>query len=167
MCDQQSLRSACAYAQSDQSLCKSLEYSMTVKLPTEHHLEFLSLKGGCTGLDESTLVKCHIVGILMRRLISNKNRNTSHWYHFTLLKIYMVNIRGTFGKFLEWSCISETDLQILSCLISFFLYVMAQISRSYYNADTKQNIVNTCTAWFKHILFVYFVHRTTYKDIQY
>ena len=35
---------------------------MTVKLLTEHHLEFLSLKGGCTGLSESTLVKCHIVG---------------------------------------------------------------------------------------------------------
>ena len=29
--------SACAYAQSDQSLSKSLEYSMTVKLLTEHH----------------------------------------------------------------------------------------------------------------------------------
>ena len=28
---------------------------MTVKLLTEHHLEFLSLKGGCTGLSESTL----------------------------------------------------------------------------------------------------------------
>ena len=57
MCDQQSLRSACAYAQSDQSLCLSLEYSMTVKLLTEHHLEFLSFTGGCTGLSESTLVK--------------------------------------------------------------------------------------------------------------
>ena len=33
-CDQQSLRSACAYAQSDQSLCLSLEYSMNVKLLT-------------------------------------------------------------------------------------------------------------------------------------
>ena len=57
MCDQQSLRSACAYAQSDQSPCLSLEYSMTVKLLTEHHLELLSLKGGCTGSSESTLVK--------------------------------------------------------------------------------------------------------------
>ena len=57
MCDQQSLRSACAYAQSDQSLCLSLEYSMTVKLLNEHHLEFLSLKGGCRGWSESTLVK--------------------------------------------------------------------------------------------------------------
>ena len=40
-----------------QSLCKSLEYSMIVKLLTEHHLEFLSLKGGCTGSTESILVK--------------------------------------------------------------------------------------------------------------
>ena len=30
---------------------------MSVKLLTEHHLEFLSLKGDCTGSSESTLVK--------------------------------------------------------------------------------------------------------------
>ena len=30
---------------------------MTLKLLTEHYLEFLSLKGGCTGLYEATLVK--------------------------------------------------------------------------------------------------------------
>ena len=30
---------------------------MSVKLLTEHHLEFLSLTGDCTGLSESTLVK--------------------------------------------------------------------------------------------------------------
>ena len=35
---------------------------MSVKLLTKHHLELLSLKGGCTGSSESTLVKCHIVG---------------------------------------------------------------------------------------------------------
>ena len=57
MCDQHRLRSACAYAQSDLSLCYSLAYFMSVKLLTEHKLEFLSLKGGCTGLSESTLVK--------------------------------------------------------------------------------------------------------------
>ena len=43
MCDQKRLRPA--YVQSDQSLCLSLEYSMDIKLLTEHHLEFLSLKG--------------------------------------------------------------------------------------------------------------------------
>ena len=57
MCDQQSLRSACAYAQSDQRLCLSLEYSMIVKLLIEHALEFLSLKGDCRGSFESTHVK--------------------------------------------------------------------------------------------------------------
>ena len=30
---------------------------MTVKLLTKHHLEFLSLTEGCTGLSKSTLVK--------------------------------------------------------------------------------------------------------------
>ena len=30
---------------------------MIVKLLTEYHLEFLSLKGGCTGSSESTFVK--------------------------------------------------------------------------------------------------------------
>ena len=30
---------------------------MSVKLLTDHHLRFLSLKGGCTGSSESTLVK--------------------------------------------------------------------------------------------------------------
>ena len=30
---------------------------MIVKLLTEHHLEFLSLKGGCTGSSESTRVQ--------------------------------------------------------------------------------------------------------------
>ena len=43
--------------QSDQSLCLPLEYSMNVKLLAEHHLEFLSLKGGFIGQSESTLVK--------------------------------------------------------------------------------------------------------------
>ena len=30
---------------------------MSIKLLTEHHLEFLSLKRGCTGSSESTLIK--------------------------------------------------------------------------------------------------------------
>ena len=41
---------------------------MSAKLLTEHHLEFLSLKGGCTCSSESTLVrmshcwKSHVTG---------------------------------------------------------------------------------------------------------
>ena len=69
MCDQQSLRSACACAQSNQSLCLSLEYTMSDKILTEHHLEFLSFTGGCTGSSKSTLAKCYIVGNHVSRLI--------------------------------------------------------------------------------------------------
>ena len=53
MCDQQRLRPACACAQSGQSLCWSLEYSLTITLPTEQNLEFLSLKGDYTWVSES------------------------------------------------------------------------------------------------------------------
>ena len=35
----------------------NIEYSMNIKLLTEHHLEVLSLKGGFTGSSESILVK--------------------------------------------------------------------------------------------------------------
>ena len=51
-----SLRS-CAHAQSDQSPCLLLEYSINIKLLTEHHLEFLSFQGDCTGPSESILVQ--------------------------------------------------------------------------------------------------------------
>ena len=51
------LSSACAYAQSDQSISLSLEYSMSVELLTKHHLECLSLKRGCTGSSKPPLVK--------------------------------------------------------------------------------------------------------------
>ena len=44
--------------------------SMSVKLPAEHNLEFLSLKGGCTGSSESKLSKCNIVGNVMLYFIS-------------------------------------------------------------------------------------------------
>ena len=54
MCDQQRLRPACAFVQSVESPCQLLEYSMTIKLLTEQHLEFVSLKGG---LSESNYVK--------------------------------------------------------------------------------------------------------------
>ena len=46
-----------AYAQSDQSLCLSLKFSMTVKLLTEHRLECLSIKESGTGSSEPTIVK--------------------------------------------------------------------------------------------------------------
>ena len=52
-----------AHAQSDQSHCWSLDYSMMVKLLIEHHLEFLSLKGGCTGSSVYTCQKATLLEI--------------------------------------------------------------------------------------------------------
>ena len=57
VCATSRLRPACAYTQSDQSLCWSLEYYTSIKLLTEHLLEFLSLKGCCTDSSQSAHVK--------------------------------------------------------------------------------------------------------------
>ena len=51
------MRPAKAYAQTDQSLCLSLNYYISVKLLIELNLVFLSITRGCTGSSESTLVK--------------------------------------------------------------------------------------------------------------
>ena len=63
-----------------------------VKLQTEHHLEFLSLKGGCTGSSESTLVKMthcwesHVVAHMF---------DINYWllYHVSHLKISLLSAR--------------------------------------------------------------------------
>ena len=65
---------------------------MSVKLLTEHHLEFLSLKGGCTCSPESTLVKMphcwksHVAAqialstssMVIKGFVQNAIRPTSH-----------------------------------------------------------------------------------------
>ena len=71
MCDQQGLRSACAYPQSSQSLCLSIECSVSVGLMTGRRLGFLCLGGWgavrvCLGLRMSG---GHIVGNHMPLLI--------------------------------------------------------------------------------------------------
>ena len=91
MCDQQSLRSACAYAQYDQSLCLSLEYSMIVKLLTEQHLQFLSLKGGCTGSSESTLVKmphCWKLHVTAHIVLGENTRIVKDFFNFCRWEIF-------------------------------------------------------------------------------
>ena len=91
MCDQQSLRSAFELAQSDQSLCELLEYSMTVKLLAEHHLEFLSLKEGCTGLSESTLVK--MPHCWKSHVLAHSYKNITHLFR---LQIDLTFLRSRF-----------------------------------------------------------------------
>ena len=103
-CDQQSLRSAWAYAQSDQSLCLSLEYSMIVKLLTKHHLVFLSLKGGCTGSSESTLVKmpnCRKSQVAFQLWYSAK-KHINAWY-FIWIICFTQKIKKDITKFVVCS----------------------------------------------------------------
>ena len=67
---------------------------MIVKLLTEHHLEILSLKGGCKGSSESTLVK-----------ISNcwKSHVTAHLSIFQLLdeftQVLLQDLQNKDGNF--------------------------------------------------------------------
>ena len=91
-CDQQSLRSTCAYAQSDQSICLSLEYSIIVKLLTEHHLEFLSFKGSYTGSSQSTLVKMPHCW---------KSHVTAHFWNKLSFKIIIEHGQGKTNKMLH------------------------------------------------------------------
>ena len=116
MCDHQSLRSACAYAQTDQSLCLSLEYSMSVKLLTEHHLEFLSLKAGCTGSSESTLVK-----------MSNcwKSHATAKILYCILLNCRLVVLSNT-----KQLCLESTFFKCFKVkkdLISFICFFLSKV----------------------------------------
>ena len=109
MCDQQSLRSAWAYAQSDQSLCKSLERSMTVELLNEHDLEFICLKGvGCTGSYESTLVKmphCWKSHVTAQRCLQNTSVFTG-----TNMSTGDLKFKGI-RKFLDLNIMQKVDKQ--------------------------------------------------------
>ena len=58
MCDQQSLRSAVHTLSLIRAFVSRLNIiCVNYKPLTEHHFEFLNLKGGCTGSSKSTLVK--------------------------------------------------------------------------------------------------------------
>ena len=117
MCDQQSLRPACAYAQPDQSLCLSLEYSMSVKLLTEHRLRFLSLIGECTGSSESTRSKCHIVGNHMLWLIQ---KSISMMIQFSCHNhIYLEYLRFFFNRSYKYNNVIKLTFNFSICCVYF------------------------------------------------
>ena len=77
---------------------------MTVKLLTEQHLEFLSLKGGCTGLSESTLVK---IPHCWKSHVAAHIFKTSMGLFF-LLQLFFVVAYWTFNPAFE--CITQCKL---------------------------------------------------------
>ena len=70
---------------------------MNIKLLTEHYLEFLSLKGGCTGSSESTLVEIqHSWKSRVSAHISEFNKTRTKTYpslSFFFLLFFIINNR--------------------------------------------------------------------------
>ena len=99
---------------------------MTIKLLTEHYLEFLSLKGGCTGSSESTHVKMphcwksHVrVHMILSYLISTQAFMKAHLGDNCVQNF----IRGGIMYILsEHSFLSSLSIHIISILISYFSY---------------------------------------------
>ena len=95
---------------------------MIVKLLTEYHLEFLSLKGGCTGSSESTLVKmsnCWKSHALAQFIYGLRNGDIS----FRLLLISL------------FSCLQE----LVS--VCFFIELLV----SFWTVSTMLDITRVCT----------------------
>ena len=146
MWDQQSLRSACAHAQSDQRLCLSLEYSMTNKLLTEHYLEFLSLKGGCTGSSASTLVKMpHCWKSHVTYYVFDTN-----WTHF---EMFLVNIHNVLINKLTLFWPMEFSIKLLTiksgCSIEFIDGSQVLVSKIYCISFSKDRFClnKQCRPW--------------------
>ena len=72
---------------------------MIVKLLTEHHLEFLSLTGGCRGSSESTLVKMsncwksHATAQLYYVKFA-KSERLSHSYELQLVSVFFFLVKS-------------------------------------------------------------------------
>ena len=84
---------------------------MNIKLLTEHHLEYLCLKGGCIGSSESTLVKMphcwksHVVGHVtcvkfakwcLRSLRPWMDGRQSLWYAISSVRAFSANYSDIF-----------------------------------------------------------------------
>ena len=85
----------------------SLEYSMSVKLLNEHRLEFLCLKGCCTGSSESTLVKIPHCW---------KSHVTAQLFQDPIERPSLISIQS-------WMILHNTDVGALNKLISLYCFI--------------------------------------------
>ena len=128
---------------------------MTVKLLTEYNLEFLSLKGGCTGSSESTLVK-----------MSNcwKSRAAAHliYYYFFQTKVASISIPNIYST--SGNCRYKDNEQLLT--IKFFNETWTlSITIAYENQGAKnQGTRNTPYSW-KDINFACVLYEELFPDI--
>ena len=117
---QQSLRSACAYAQSDQSLGKSLEYFMTVKVLIK------------TSFGVSKLTRCYVQHFLSPYIDSEVN----HKRHF--IKIPFIN-KGI--EFIDLHSIFK-DNSVISSIPNYFNNSETPIICYKYNKPIRSTIFN-------------------------
>ena len=80
------------------------EYFMSDKLLTEHHYEFLSFKGGCTGSSESTCVKMpHCSKASVTAHITNLIKISLYLYNYriyhVMLGLYMIQKRFSYFSY--------------------------------------------------------------------
>ena len=75
---------------------------MNIKLLTEHPLEFLSFKGGFTGLSNLFMSKCHIVGYHMLRLISYVHTLQEELFKYGIQKHMTSVIHLQFWAYGSW-----------------------------------------------------------------
>ena len=94
---------------------------MNVKLLTEYHLEFLSPRGGCTGLSESILVKmphmleitCHGSIIIVYQNVS-PNQISLSCTHLTLCILVTPKCNVVGCTLLSLRCVFKVLLEFLS-----------------------------------------------------
>ena len=67
---------------------------MAVKLLTEHHLEFLSLKRGCTSSYESTHVKILLFDFINLTQVHNFMVSAQDIFTFSRLSLFTVSFTG-------------------------------------------------------------------------
>ena len=80
ICDQQSRRSACAYAQSDQSICLSLEYSMTATDWTSFAVSKLKKEAAQARLSQrSNCWKSHATAHMHSSIYTSTSTKRSCW----------------------------------------------------------------------------------------
>ena len=112
---------------------------MTVKLLTEHHLEFLSLKGGCRGSSESTLVKIPHCW---------KSHVTAQLYFTYIILIYL----------LHWSTIDDGGLLIIEHLTEPFKDCISYLRCDY------PSLERTITRLLTYFIMNYNHHLTARTD---
>ena len=92
---------------------------MSIKLLNEHHLEFLSLKEGCPGSSESTLVKMphcwksHVTAQMLHTDLNNFAFQNLLKFHISLLFLDGESHVFTSGFYLNSFCREVNNLHVL------------------------------------------------------